>query len=476
MSSQSEKDLSCPVCHDIFKEPVILECSHSFCEDCLQRWWSEKQMRICPMCKKISLLRHPHSNLVLKNLCEGFLLERRQKALAGSEPLCSLHSEKLKLFCLDHQQPVCVVCRDSKSHNDHKFRPIDEAAEDHRKELQKSLIPLKEKLNFFEEVKGNLDQIMEHIKMQSKYTKSQIMQQFKKLHQFLQEEEDERVSALREEEEQKSKMMRKDIDALNSEITVLSDTIRVTEKVLTAGNPLFLQIYNDAERIVTISHPQHDDPQLVSGALIDVAKHLGNLTFNVWNKMKDLVSYSPLILDPNTAHPELILSEDLTSVTFGQKQKLPHNPERFDKHNCVLGSEGLNSGNHSWDVEVRNDQRWGVGVMKESAERKGQLQTGYWEIVLLDGKLTASSPPLPQKVLSVEKPQRIRVQLDWDRGKLSFFDLDTKKHIYTFKQTFTEKLFPYISTNNKIPLKILPMTVSVTQEQAVRLSSGFWPF
>ncbi|XP_041834416.1 zinc-binding protein A33-like isoform X2 [Melanotaenia boesemani] len=427
MSSQSEKDLSCPVCHDIFKEPVILECSHSFCEDCLQRWWSEKQMRICPMCKKISLLRHPHSNLVLKNLCEGFLLERRQKALAGSEPLCSLHSEKLKLFCLDHQQPVCVVCRDSKSHNDHKFRPIDEAAEDHRKELQKSLIPLKEKLNFFEEVKGNLDQIMEHIKMQSKYTKSQIMQQFKKLHQFLQEEEDERI-------------------------------------------------YNDAERIVTISHPQHDDPQLVSGALIDVAKHLGNLTFNVWNKMKDLVSYSPLILDPNTAHPELILSEDLTSVTFGQKQKLPHNPERFDKHNCVLGSEGLNSGNHSWDVEVRNDQRWGVGVMKESAERKGQLQTGYWEIVLLDGKLTASSPPLPQKVLSVEKPQRIRVQLDWDRGKLSFFDLDTKKHIYTFKQTFTEKLFPYISTNNKIPLKILPMTVSVTQEQAVRLSSGFWPF
>uniref|UniRef100_A0A4W6FVC4 RING-type domain-containing protein n=1 Tax=Lates calcarifer TaxID=8187 RepID=A0A4W6FVC4_LATCA len=43
MSSRSEEDLSCPVCHDIFKDPVLLSCSHSFCRDCLQSWWREKQ-------------------------------------------------------------------------------------------------------------------------------------------------------------------------------------------------------------------------------------------------------------------------------------------------------------------------------------------------------------------------------------------------------------------------------------------------
>uniref|UniRef100_A0A3B4YBC4 Uncharacterized protein n=1 Tax=Seriola lalandi dorsalis TaxID=1841481 RepID=A0A3B4YBC4_SERLL len=172
--AQFHFDLSCPVCHDIFKEPVVLSCSHSFCNDCLQRWWTEKLIHTCPLCKEITLLNDPTHNLVLKNLCEAFLLERDQSASAEAEPLCSLHSEKLRLFCLDHQQPVCVVCRDSKAHNNHRFRPIDEAAEDHRRKLQKSLKPLQEKLKLFEQVKGNFDQTAEHIKVQAQHTERQI--------------------------------------------------------------------------------------------------------------------------------------------------------------------------------------------------------------------------------------------------------------------------------------------------------------
>ncbi|MCJ8732253.1 hypothetical protein PDJAM_G00209180 [Pangasius djambal] len=255
-----------------------------------------------------------------------------------------------------------------------------------QEELKTALKLLQEKLKIFKDCKLNWSQTAEHIKIQAQHTEQQIKEEFEKLHQFLRDEEAARITALREEEEQKSQMMKEKIEKLSRDISSLSDTIRAIEEEMRAEDVSFLQNYKATVKRAqcTLQHPEE-----LSGALIHVAKHLANLRFRVWEKMQDAVQYTPVTLDPNTVHPGLIVSDDLTSVRRSdEKQKLPDNPERFDKYCCILGSEGFNSGTHCWDVDVGDCTDWNVGVMTESAQRKGKIisRSGIWYVGYYDGK------------------------------------------------------------------------------------------
>uniref|UniRef100_A0A8C6U997 Uncharacterized protein n=1 Tax=Neogobius melanostomus TaxID=47308 RepID=A0A8C6U997_9GOBI len=403
MASCSEEDPCCAVCHDIYTDPVA----------------------------------------------------KRQSRRSA----CKLHSEELKLFCTEHQEPVCLVCRDSEKHIGHKFRPIDEAAPVFRSKLEEDLQIIKEKLLSLNESKDRFSAAEVHVKTQVRHTERQIRRQFKKFHEFLEEQEEERIRALKEEGRQKRQSFKDKMADLSEEIEVLSKIIATKEEQLKATNVFFLLEYkSEKERLQEC--PLLDDLQVEPGSLVDQVKHLGNLAFNIWTNMKDLVQFHPVVLDPNTAHPELALSEDLTGLSFREGQKLPENPERFEMYRWVLGSEGVTSGSHSWDVEVAGDG-WAVGVVSESVERKTPVNSGVWKIFLYHGKYFAFSPPDPLIPLSVKKKlQRVRVNVDFNGGIVSFFDANSTKQLHVFLHTLDETVFPYFETFSDEQLNILPIQFS----------------
>lgn len=180
---------------------------------------------------------------------------------------------------------------------------------------------------------------------------------------------------------------------------------------------------------------------------------------------------APISLDPNTAYSWLSLSPDLTCVAnSGSLQKLPDNPERFGHFVFLLGSEGFTSGRHAWEVEVGDKADWMLGVAKESVDRKGRISGspdgGFWMISHYEGEYSAmtkpSTPLRPQGELT-----RVRVQLDYDAGEVTFSNPVTMTPVYAFADFFTEKMYPFfcpganINGNNPKPLKICPAKVAV---------------
>ncbi|KAL1278975.1 hypothetical protein QQF64_025648, partial [Cirrhinus molitorella] len=216
----------------------------------------------------------------------SFLKERSKYRSLGSEEICNLHGKNLELFCLEDKQPVCLVCRDSQKHDNHKFRPISEVVPSYKEELNTALKSLQEKLEHNEEKKNEFEKTVQHIKSQAEHTERQIKQQFEKLHQFLRDEEEATITALREEEEQKKQMMKEKLEEINRHISALSHTIKHTEEMMKASDVCFLKKFPVSMERVQVSQP---DPQMPSGALIHVPRYLGNLPFRVWKKMQDIV-------------------------------------------------------------------------------------------------------------------------------------------------------------------------------------------
>ncbi|KTF98423.1 hypothetical protein cypCar_00015503 [Cyprinus carpio] len=177
----------------------------------------------------------------------------------------------------------------------------------------------------------------------------------------------------------------------------------------------------------------------------------------MWKQRSQKIGATPYIphivevtLDLDTANPDLLISEDEKRMRCGFKRKdVPNYHQRFDGWWCAVGTEGFVSGRQYWEVDV-GKMDWRIGVAKESALRKGfkslNTNTGYLSLRLersMELKaLTVPFTALPATLI----PRKVGVYLDYDQGQLSFYDVENRSHIYTYNETFGEKLFPLFGT------------------------------
>ncbi|XP_044839023.1 E3 ubiquitin-protein ligase TRIM39-like [Mauremys mutica] len=456
-----QEEATCPICLEYFKDPVIIDCGHHFCRACIAQCWEGSNTDVsCPQCRETVQQGNLRPNRKLANVVEMVKRLSLQAAKgAGEERVCGEHQETLKLFCEEDQTSVCVVCHLSRAHREHRVIPIKEAAQEYKEKLQGALGPLTKELEEALALMSAEEKKTTEWQGKVKNRREMIAGEFNKLHTLLREEEQLILQSLEEEERENLQKLQENVTKLSQQSSSLQQLI--TELEEKCQQPV-VELLKDVKSTLSRSeNVKLQEPEAVSTHLKNVYK----ISLDMGEALKRFGV--DVTLDPDTAHPDLVLSEDQKRVRRGDTwQDLPDNPERFDTYPEVLGAEGFAGGRRYWEVEVGDKPGWELGVCRESVSRKGESTfspgNGFWVVWLEEGEYKAGTSlrtPLPVSV----RPSRVGIFLDYEAGEVSFYNVTDRSHFFTFTDTFSGKLRPYFCPGlnaggtNAAPLIICPV-------------------
>uniref|UniRef100_A0A7M4ETM2 Tripartite motif containing 10 n=1 Tax=Crocodylus porosus TaxID=8502 RepID=A0A7M4ETM2_CROPO len=430
-----QHEATCSICLEFFKDPVILDCGHNFCRVCISQCWDGLGPNCsCPQCRQVMPQRNLRPNRQLANIVKITKQLSLQAAKgAGEENMRGGSQEALHLLCEETQtEEVCDRC------HTHTV-PAEKVAQEYKVGkcplcLQEVIFPAQSEL------------FVIGLQQKTEAERQKLVSEFRQLHQFLEEQERLQLDQLGELEKE---IIRSQNEKLSMEISRLSDLISEMERKCQQPASEFLQV-----RLIMFSRCKKgkfqeplEIPSELKARLADFSQKNVGLKetlrkFKGTKKMK-------VTLDPDTAHPDLILSEDQKSVRWGmRRQDVPDNPQRFDTWLCVLGCEGFTSGKHCWEVDVEVGGNWAVGVAKESVSRKGRIsldpKAGIWAMWQCEGQYQALTTPRTPLSLS-QAPWRIRVCLDYEGRRVAVLDADKEVPIFVFPPAaFTgERICPW---------------------------------
>ncbi|XP_072909079.1 zinc-binding protein A33-like [Hemitrygon akajei] len=375
---------------------------------------------------------------------------------------CVIHSENLILFCNDCVECVCPRCLVGSKHKTHSFSPFEEACKDQKVQILKKVKDLKK---IHEKVKKDTDRISLTLKDVERIvvrTKASVEEKYNKIRELL--ENDMRTTMNLIEAEALSMetlitVQRVDKEAYKDAITSIMERVNEMNRNTDSENVQTLQEFMSWKtRLETF-----EDLQLSFGKELPVEnrrlKSLERSVDELYQSVKKLLPrmwefIRNITLNENTAHRNLIISRDQTSVQYSTTPVNVHESSiRFENSFSVLANEYFSSGKHYWEVNTKNKNEWNIGVTYSSIARKGKESTlgknkYSWSIRMVDKEYYAFHGDeciLLDLSNADQNCERLGIFLDYEEGRLSFYNIHRGTHLHSFKTKFRKPIFPAFS-------------------------------
>ncbi|XP_068579386.1 E3 ubiquitin-protein ligase TRIM39-like isoform X2 [Cebidichthys violaceus] len=445
-----------------------------------------KAMKSCLVCLVSYCETHLEPHLTTSGLKRHQLIDPVENL---EDRMCMEHDKLLELFCKTDQMCVCMLCT-VLDHKNHDVVPLKEEYEGKKAELGKTEAEVQQMI---QKRQLKIQEIKHSVELSEEDGDREIadgVQVFTALMKSVESKLNELIDTIKEKQRKTEKQAEGFIKELEQEISELKKRSTEVEQLSRSEDHLHLlqsfRTLNTAPPTknwtgVRVSPPSHEGT---------VVRALNQLEETLSEQMKKLFevelkrvqqSAVDVRLDPDTANPELILSDDGKQVKHGdEEQDFPDNPERFDRYLNVLSNQSFSSGRFYYEVQVKEKTEWSLGVARELINRKGEItlspQNGYWTIGLInenngywticlrnENEYKACDDPTVRLSLKCQ-PQKVGVFVDYEEGLVSFYDVDAAALIYSFTGcSFTEKLYPYFNPwnnaggKNSAPLIISPV-------------------
>ncbi|XP_072001289.1 E3 ubiquitin-protein ligase TRIM21-like [Engystomops pustulosus] len=507
-SADLREELDCSICLTTYTDPVMLRCGHNFCRVCIDRVLDTQDGSggySCPECRedfkeRPALMRNFTLMKIIENLlttqptpketgifcsycvdspvpavrsclhCEASLCDKHLNVHSKSpehvlsDPStslenrrCSVHKKFLEYYCTEDDACICVSCATVGEHNGHNMESLNEAVQKKEEKLRNVLQKLITKRKETEERVQSLEEQRKKAEEKASGEAERVTALFIDIRRRLEDLEKRVLSEIsRQKEESLSLFVL--IQNLEIKKDELSRKMRHIEELCNMTDPLTVLQEPDTGDLCdpeegggdedTGGHDnqRHD----VDGLDVTVISDTLHTLFDIISGIRSGIYVEgpvDILLDVNTAHNNLHISDDLTTATRTQeKQNRPETAERFQDYQ-VMSSRRFTSGRLYWDVEISRSGRWIGGVCYPSIDRRGnpsligsnKKSWGLWGkcnhecYVINDRKVIL----LCDNISS----DRVRICLDYEARELSFYELcDPIRHLHTFTTTFTEPL------------------------------------